>query len=271
MNIHVHAESGGWIVTRLSGLRLTSSSPDVGHRRDSTLSKSLRILIVLLSPLTVLVTITAGAATPNGKVVLARALSDASKMTSMTIAGTVSESGTRLSLDGGFTPEASGGATTVQGSGTSVEIQPNGAKYGYVKANSIAALGNQLEIKKPTSSEINVWYKITSKDPRFSDIFGSGADTVAQTFSFSPVGWSRSATYEGTVVLRGVRLIKSSAAANLFVGQNGFAKETLYVTDATRPLPFAMTGPVGTKGLIYFSKWNATTVTIPNATTALPR
>jgi hypothetical protein len=231
----------------------------------------LRLLIVLLSSLTVLVATTSGATTPNGKAILAETFALASQKTSMTISGTVSGSGSTLSIVGGFTPKASGGVTTVKGVGSADEVQPNGATYGYVKANSIAALGNQLEIINPKSSEINVWYKITSNDARFAYIFGSGADTVAQTFSFSPIGWSRSATYEGTVVLKGVRVFKLSAAANLFVEKSGFAKETLYVTDSTHPLPFALTGPVGTTGLIYFSKWNSTTLTIPKATTALPR
>jgi hypothetical protein len=31
-----------------------------------------------------------------------------------------------------------------------------------------------------------------------------------------------------------------------------------------------MTGPVGATGVIYFSKWNSTTLAIPKATTALP-
>ena len=55
------------------------------------------------------------------------------------------------------------------------------------------------------------------------------------------------------------------------MAKSGFAKETLYVTDSAHPLPFAMSGPVGTTGLIYFSKWNATTLTIPKTTTLLPQ
>ena len=41
-------------------------------------------------------------------------------------------------------------------------------KYAFVKGDSIGALGNYLEVKVPKVSEINVWYKITSKDPRFT-------------------------------------------------------------------------------------------------------
>jgi hypothetical protein len=247
------------------------------------------MLIALLSFLTVLVATSAGATTtsttttttttntptttttaiPNGNAILVKAFALASRKTSMTIFGTLSGSGATLSILGEYTPKASGGATTVKGIGFSDEVQPNGANYGYVKANSVAALGKQLEIKIPKSSEIDVWYKITSKDPRFADFFG-GANTVAQTFSFTPIGWIRSATYEGTAVLRGVRVFMLIAASHLFADKSGYNEETLYVTDSTHPLPFAMTGPIGTTGLIYFTKWNSTTLSIPKATTALP-
>jgi hypothetical protein len=188
----------------------------------------------------------------------------------MTLSGTLTGSGKTISILGEYTPKASGGATTVKGVGFSDEVQPNGANYGYVKANSIAALGQLLEIENPKSSEIDVWYKVSRKDPRFADFFG-GASTVRQTFSFSPIGWIRSASYEGTSTLRGVPVFMLVAASHLFIDQSGFNEETLYVTDSTHPLPFAMTGPIGTTGLIYFSKWNSTRLTIPKAMAALPR
>jgi hypothetical protein len=153
--------------------------------------------------------------------------------------------------------------------GTSDEVQPNGAKFGYVKASSIAALRQLLEITSPKSSEINVWYKVTSKDPRFANFFG-GASSVAQTFSFSPFGWVRTAAYESTSYLNGVPVIMLVAASHLFMDQSGYNEETLYLTDTGQPLPFAMTGPIGTTGLIYFSKWNSTTLATPKSLTALP-
>jgi hypothetical protein len=206
---------------------------------------------------------------PNGNAILTESFALASHKTSMTISGTLLGSGATLSILGAYTPRASGGATTVKGVGFSDEVQPNGAKYGYVKANSVAALGKQLEITNPKSSEINVWYKVTSKDPRFAGFFG-GADTVAQTFSFGPIGWIRSATYESTTVLNGVQVYMLIAASHLFAAKSGYNETTLYVTDSAHPLPYAMTGPIGTTGLIYFSKWNSTTLAIPKATTALP-
>jgi len=238
--------------------------------RNLMFTKSLGAFIALLGSLTVIVATNSGAATPNGNAILAQALADASHKTSMTISGTLTGSGNAVSISGGFTPTASGGVTTEQGLGSSEEIQPNGAHFAFVKASSIAALGTILEVKHPTSNEINVWYRLTSKDPRFADIVGNGAETVAETFSFSPIGWSRSATYESTVVLKGVRVIKLKAASNLFVQNKGFGMETLYVTDTSHPLPFAMTGPVGSSGLIYFSAWDSTTIAIPSAKADLP-
>jgi hypothetical protein len=227
------------------------------------------MLIALLSVPTVLVATSANAATPNGTAILAESFALASHESSMTLSGTLSGPGVTLTISGEYTPKTSGGVTTVKGVGSSLEVQPNGANYGYVKANSVAALGQLLEIKNPKSSEVDVWYQITSKDPRFTDLFG-GASTVAQTFSFGPIGWIRSANYEGTSVIRGVPVFMLVAASHLFIDKTGFNEETLYVTDSTHPLPYAMTGPIGTTGLIYFSKWNSTTLTIPKATTALP-
>jgi len=233
------------------------------------IGRTLRLLIALLSVPTVLVATSAGATTPNGTAIIAQSFAVASHKTSVTISGTLTGSGTTLSIFGEYTSKASGGATTVKGVGFSDEVQPNGANYGFVKANSLAALGQLLEITNPKSSEIDVWYKITKKDPRFADFFG-GASTVAQTFSFSPMGWLRSANYEGTSVVRGVPVFMLVAASHLFIDKSGYNEETLYVTDSGQPLPVAMTGPIGTTGLIYFSKWNATTLTIPKSTTALP-
>jgi hypothetical protein len=246
--------------------------------------KTPRLLIALFSFLTVLVATSAGAttttpttpttttttpATPDGNAIIAASFALASHKTSMTISGTLTGSGTTLSLSGKYTSKASGGVTTVKGVGTSDEVQPNGAKYGYVKANSVAALGQLLEITNPKSSEVNVWYKVTSKDSRFADFFG-GASTVAQTFSFSPIGWTRTANYEGTSVVKGVSVYQLVALSHLFIDKSGYNETTLYVTDSADPLPLAMTGPIGTTGLIYFSKWNATKLTIPKTTTALP-
>jgi hypothetical protein len=229
-----------------------------------------RLLIALFSSLPVLVATSARAATPNGDAIIAQSFALASHKTSMTLSGTLKEKGITLSIHGAYTPKGSDGVTTVNGIGSSDEVQPNGAKYGYVRANSIAALNQLLEIKNPKSSEVNVWYKVTSTDSRFADFFG-GANTVAQTFSFGPIGWFRTANYEGITEVKGVQVFALVAGAHLFVEKKGgFNETTLYVTDSAHPLPFAMTGPLGMTGLIYFTKWNSTTLSIPTATTALP-
>jgi hypothetical protein len=233
------------------------------------MGRTLRLSIAVLSLLTVLTVASAGAATPDGTAILAKSFALASHKTSMTIAGTLSGPGATLTIIGEYTPKASGGVTKVQGVGVSDQVQPNGAKYGYVRASSIAALGKQLEIANANSNEVNVWYKVSSKDPRFEDLFG-GASTIAQTFSFSSIGWVRSATYEGTSDLNGVPVIMLIAASHMFAAGKGYNEEQLYLTDTSDPLPYAMTGPIGTTGLIYFTKWNTTTLAIPKATTSLP-
>ncbi|MGB8196216.1 MAG: hypothetical protein WCF25_04325 [Acidimicrobiales bacterium] len=231
------------------------------------IGRTLRAVIALSLP-TMLVAAAAGATTPNGNAIMANSFALASHKMSVTLSGTLTGSGTTLRIIGEYTPRASEGVSSVNGVGSSVEVQPNGTSYGFVKANSVAALGQLLEIKSPNSSEVNVWYKVTSRDPRFADFFG-GASTVAQTFSFSSIGWLRTASYEGTSVVNGVPVWMLVAASHLFIAKKGYNEETLYVDESTN-LPYAMTGPIGTTGLIHFTKWNATTLTIPSSTTALP-
>ena len=126
-------------------------------------------------------------------------------------------------------------------------------------------------MKAPTSAEIGVWYEVTKSDPRYNSIDPpGGADTIAQTFSYSAVGWSRSTSFEGFATLKGVKVIKLSAASNFWVTK-GFGKVTLYVTDVSHPLPFAVSGPPGTSGLGYFSKWGRTKVAIPTTRVSLPQ
>jgi hypothetical protein len=215
---------------------------------------------------------TVGASTPNGLTILTKALTDGSHESSMTITGSFVASGFKASVDGGFAAAAEGGVTTVAGTGSEDIVGPVGKNYCFVKASSLAVLKSEFEVKNPTAAEIGVWYKLPSSDPRFAEIdSASGAQTVAESFSFSAIGWKRAATYEGTAVLRGVHVIKLESASNLFVSASGFGKTTLYVTNTSHSLPFAMSGPVGTTGLVYFSKWGTTTVAIPSASSDLPQ
>jgi hypothetical protein len=248
-------------------------------------ARTSQLIFALLSFLTVLIATSSGAATtttttttttpttttttPDGTAILVKSLALASHEVSFTMRGTLSGPGVTLSIFARCTPKASGLVTTVRGGGTSDVVEPNKSNYGFVRANSIAALRQQLEISNPTSSEVNVWFKVTSKDSRFADFFG-GASTVAQTFSFGPIGWMRSAAYEGNDVLRGVPVYILTAESNMFVANGGYNEVRLYVTDSTRPLPFAMTGPITSTGLLYFSKWNSTTLSTPTSTVALP-
>jgi hypothetical protein len=198
-------------------------------------------------------------------------LSDAAHQTSETESGSFKQSGVTGIFLLGFDSEFQGGSFTFPGIGSADLIAPNAGNYSYVKASSLSILKNVFEVKEPTSSEIGIWYKVTKSDPRYNFINPpGGADTIAQAFSYSPVGWSRAATYDGTTTLRGVRVFKLSAASNIWV-EKGFGKLVLYVTDNSHPLPFATTGPPGSTGLCYFSKWGSTRVVVPTPATSLPR
>ena len=234
-----------------------------------TLTRSLVAAVALATPFYAL---SAGTAKISAKSTLSAALADGASQKSVTLSGTVSGSGTTITLDGGFSPAGNGGLTTVPKVGTYYAISPRGKKYCFVKATSVAMLKQALYVKSPNTDEINLWYKVTSKDPRYDSIASpNGAQTVSQLFSFTPAGWSRKATYKATTTLNGVRVIKLKAASNLFVSGKGFATTTLYVTEGKNPLPFAMSGPTGTTGLFYFTKWGTTTVAIPFTDIILPK
>ncbi len=231
-------------------------------------TRSLAIVICVAIPL---IASNVAASTPNALSILTKALRDGSRERSVTLSGAFTESGATVSLDGGFDAAANGGITTVPGVGSEDEVQPIGKNYCFVKATSIAALHNDLNVKKPTAAEVGVWYEVTSSDPRYVEIASPSApQTVAQLFSFSPSAWKRSAVYEGATVLRGVHVIKLASASDLFVNGSGYAAMTLYVTDSSSPLPFAISGPTGTSGLAYFTRWGSTSVAIPNTSLKLP-
>src|ERR1700689_3591655 len=100
------------------------------------IGKTSRWLIASLGLAMVLVATSAGATTtsatttttttttavPNGDAILTASFALASHKTSMTISGTLTGTGTTLTILGQYTPKASGGATTVKGVGFSDEV-----------------------------------------------------------------------------------------------------------------------------------------------------
>ncbi len=229
------------------------------------------VIITVLALSAPLFSVNSAASSPNAKPILTQALTDAAHESSFTVDGNIQRSGQSEKFIAGFDSVAQGGPITFPGIGTADLVGPNVGNYFFVKASSFVILNKVFEVKAPTSAEIGVWYKVTKSDPRYDSINPpGGADTVAQFFSYSPVGWSRSTSYEGTATLRGVKVIKLSAASNFWIDK-GFGEVTLYVTDVTDPLPFAISGPSGTSGLSYFSKWGTTKVAIPVTDTSLPK
>ena len=234
-----------------------------------TLTRSLVAVTVLCAPLYAL---RASAAKVSATTTLSAALADGASQKSVTLSGAVSASGTTVTLDGGFSPAGNGGLTTEGKLGTFYEVSPLGKKYCFVKATTVAMLKQALDVKSPNKDEVDLWYKVTSKDPRYDNIASpNAAQTVKQLFSFAPNGWSHKVSYKATTTLNGVRVIKLKAASNFFVTGKGFATTTLYVTEGKDPLPYAMSGPTGTSGLLYFTKWGTTTVAIPFSDIILPK
>jgi len=213
----------------------------------------------------------AHASTPNAKTILTQALTNAAHESSMTVSGAFKGSGISEGFYAEFDSVNQGGSITLGGAGTADFDGPNGGSYIDVKGSSPIILNKVFEVKSPTKAETGVWYRVTKADPRFDFIDQpGGATTIAQTFSYSPVGWSRAAIYDGTTTVKGVRVIKLSAASNFWV-EKGFGKLVLYVTDNAHPLPFAMSGPPGSTGLCYFSKWGSTRVPVLTTTASLPQ
>ena len=213
----------------------------------------------------------AGAASFNAESTLTAALAYGAHQSSMTAHGSITEGSLTLDTNIAFSPAGSIVTTGVLGTGTEYLARSASGVY-FVKADSLPVLRSILMVKEPTGAEINVWYKIPASDPRYASIASpGGAQTIAQTFSFSPVGWSQKVTDGGVVTLRGTRVIKLIGASNLTVDGTGFKKQDLYVTDTAHPIPFAMSAEAGTTGDIYFSKWDATKVVMPTAKSDLPR
>jgi len=245
---------------------------DVHLFEGSVVSRIASQLGIVFIALTILIAgPVAGATTPNAKSILAKALADASTRTNVTLLGTIEDSGLTATIDGGFSTVGNGGVTTVDGVGTQYQFTRVDAKQCFVKATTLAVLKEDLGVKNPTASEIGVWYVLKKGDSRYQNVCSpGGAQTVAQSFSFSPIGWSKNATYKGMVTIHGVRTFKLLASSNLFVDGRGFQKTTLYVTDTAKPLPFATSGPIGSTGLLYLTKWGSTSVTIPASSLSLP-
>lgn len=223
---------------------------------------------LLLAPL---LAATSDAATSNATSILTQTLADAAPQTSVTVAGRFTGGGVTVTTSLGIDANAQGGPTTFAPLGSEDLILPNVGKYFYVKGGSLGILHEILDVKAPTASEIGVWYKVTSSDPRYNTINPpGGAQNIKQMFSYSPVGFSRAVTYGGTSVVKGVKVIKLVTASNMWVNK-GFGRVILYVTDENRPMPFAISAPAGTKGLLYFSKWGTTKVVLPTSNIALPQ
>lgn len=217
-----------------------------------------------------LVTSSSRAATPSGATILARALNDAARESSVTLSGSVSFPGSTVSIHDGLNAHGSAGVTTISGIGTEYVADPVGGPL-IVKANSLNVLKDVFEVHAPTMSELNVWYAVATSDPRYYGLAGTyGGLSLSRSFSFTPAGWSRRATYEGVTVLHGVRVYKLTAASNTFAPGKGFVTTTLYVSDNARPLPFAMTYSSSNTGIFYFSAWNRTTVHYATSSTHLP-
>ncbi|HQT99880.1 MAG TPA: hypothetical protein PLG60_05185 [Acidimicrobiales bacterium] len=229
-----------------------------------------RTLLALTTLGATLVATSGGAATPSGATILARALSNAAHSTSVTLSGRVSFPGSVVAVHDGLNAKGSAGYTTISGIGTEYVADRVGGPL-VVKANSFNVLRDVLEVHAPTKRELNVWYAVTTSDPRYYGLAGTyGGLSLARSFSFSPAGWSRRATYEGVTTLHGVRVYKLKAASNTFAPGKGFNTTTLYVRDDAHPLPFAMTYSAQVPGFFYFSAWNHTTVAYATSTLKLP-
>ena len=223
----------------------------------------------------------ASASTPNAPSTLARALSDGARQKSMTLYLSSSRGGAMMRYEAKFSSSVYSGTTTTPGLGTNYIVGQRGADYVFVKVSSLAALKTFHHVHAPAPDEIGVWYKERTSDPLYSLIAMTGdPETIAPLFSFDHpanpvtherVNWGRAATYEGTTVLRGVRVIKPGVESQRCGTARGPGATTLYVTSSARPLPFAMTCPsVGIYNFIYYGEWNTTKVVIPTTKAIRP-
>jgi hypothetical protein len=189
----------------------------------------------------------------------------------MTLTGFLSESGIKAELDLRYTTLGSESVQTISGVGTEYLVVPRGGNACFVKGTSLGVLSSALEVKNPKSSEIGVWFEVKRSDSRFNYIASpNGAQNISETFSFSPIGWSKNAIYKGETTLRGTRVLKLSASSNLWVTGSGFGELSIFINANKLSLPLAISGPTGTSGLLYFGRWNSTKIIIPKARQGLP-
>ena len=226
----------------------------------------------MTSPL--LGTLSAGGSTPNAEATLVRALADASKFQSYKLQGSFTASRKHATLVALQTANGEESIDSIQGIGTEFLIQPTAFARAYLRVTTVESLIDFLGIKATKPSEVGVWYSLTPSDSRYSEQANTGPTTVATQFLVGPRSFGRAGTYESVVTLRGTKVIKLAVTSSMFSPNNTLVPLTLYVTDSTRPLPFAATAKISGVPVpitSYFSDWgHVAPITIPAAKTALP-
>jgi hypothetical protein len=238
-----------------------------------TFGKIVTVLVVASTALSVTDVAVGSASTssPNADQLLATALTFAARQTSLTLSGTLIASGLTLRFTESFSSVGSDGAEVIAGIGTEDEAQTTYGHPAFVKASSLAVLSDLLQVKKPTVSEIGQWYEIPKTDKRYSGfVQAGGAQTISQAFSISQRGFAAKATYEGTTTLKGVKVIKLLTKSNMWANGSALIAQTLYITNTAKSRPYATSGPSSSSGVLYFSHWGNSSVTIPTAVGALP-
>jgi hypothetical protein len=224
---------------------------------------------------TSLVTVTlvnVSSASTDGNKILALALKNAAKYSSVKFGGSITSSNIVAQVTAALSKNGLETTFNFASVGAESEIETIPGHDVYVKSSTINGLGAFYSIKAPTSSEVNRWYKVPTSDKRYATFNNvSGPTTTNQLWSFNSEGWGRDATYEGTAVLRGVHVIKLAAKSAAFsAAPSGLAPGTLYVTQGSTSLPFAMSFQSAGEGLVYFSDWGKVKVVAPSTSGNLP-
>jgi hypothetical protein len=213
----------------------------------------------------------AGASTPNAGRLAAEAFAWADKHASVELSASLLTS-PQQSITMLLTPLASQTTVTIAGTGTSSVIRETKGHVTYVNVSSLAELAS-LQVSTASPADENVWFTVSSTDPRNQSLTTWQPLTVRSVFSYGLMGFRRPMRFDGVVTLDGVRVYRLITMSYTVDALGPPGPTFLYLTDTTVPRPFA--GRAGTGANVhtmYFTHWdNVSAIDVPTRAAPLPQ
>jgi hypothetical protein len=244
--------------------------------RKTSLTLSLGVAVLGTLVLTVLRgPLPAGSAAPNGHDLLVAALTNARKNSSYELYSAFTASGSPSSMTYFVTATGQETVDSEQETGTVFFLQPSDAHRVFIRATTVHALLIFLSVRAPRASEVNRWFYLAPSDKRYTSMTASGPRTIATQFVIGPHTFGSAAKYEGVTSLRGTKVIKLGVNSSMMSPTNALVPTVLYITDSSRPLPYAIEGKInGISSTVtsYFLRWDSVPkLHVPSSHDVLPQ